>query len=181
MKRITALRLLVAFALAACSSAAAPTPQIVYVTPQPTEAPLSQHPQPSVAPPSPVASPIEVPAVAPAPEPTATADAARVFPAGFVSAREATHHVGTVVMVCGTVASANYAETSNGAPTFLSLDAPYPDNAFTIVIWGEHRASFGGAPEEVFARARVCIKGLIERYNGSAQIVSGGGDIEVYK
>ena len=89
-------------------------------------------------------------------------------------------YVGQVATVCGTVASANYAATSAGAPTFLNLDKPYQNRVFTILIWPEHRASFGGAPEEMFFGARVCITGRVSNYKGVAQIESGGGDIEVY-
>ncbi len=83
-------------------------------------------------------------------------------------------------MVCGKVASANYATTSRGAPTFLNLDAPYPNPVMTIVIWPEHRASFGGTPEVRFAGTSVCIKGLVGNYKGVAQIESNGSDIDVY-
>ena len=186
---VTALTLVAVNMLAACGGQATTLPQsgapatAASAASAPASTPLvAATPTTSATPaPSPVAAPTEAAAVTPAPASTATPKAAREFPAGFVSAREATGHVGKVAMVCGTVASADYVETSNGAPTFLNLDQPYPDQVFTIVIWEEHRASFGGAPEEVFARTRVCIKGLVERYNGIAQIVASGGDIEVYE
>ena len=116
-----------------------------------------------------------------APDPLAAPAASMEFPAGFVPAREAINHVGEVAMVCGKVASAKYATTSTGAPTFLNLDKPYPNPVLTILIWPEHRASFGGAPEERFAGARVCITGFVENYNGVAQIESSGADIEIYQ
>jgi hypothetical protein len=41
-----------------------------------------------------------------------------------------------------------YAERTRGRPTFLNLDKPYPEQVFTILIWGESRAKFG-APEQL--------------------------------
>lgn len=189
MRRSLTALTLVAGLLAACGGQATNPPQSGAPASAATAAsvlastPLAAAtPTPSATPaPSPVAAPTEAAAVTSAPAPTATPKAARKFPAGFVSARAATAHVGQVAMVCGTVANADYAKTSYGAPTFLNLDKPYPDHVFTIVIWEEQRASFGGAPEELFAGARVCIEGLVERYNGIAQIVASGGDIEVYE
>jgi hypothetical protein len=38
--------------------------------------------------------------------------------------------------VCGTVASAHFAARSKGQPTFINLDKPYPNQIFTVLIWG---------------------------------------------
>lgn len=108
-----------------------------------------------------------------------TPPSAQARPADFVSADEARNHFGESARVCGKVVSATYAEASSGSPTFLNLDKPYPDHVFTIVVWEEDRASFGGSPEIRFADANVCITGLVKNYQGVAQIVSRGNDIEV--
>src|SRR5712692_5691208 len=52
---------------------------------------------------------------------------------------EAASHVGESTTVCGLVASATHAARSRGAPTFLNLGKPYPDQIFTAVIWGDDR------------------------------------------
>ncbi len=170
-------------ALPAPSPAATPT-QAPVITPVPAPATTPQataKPKPTATPkPTPVAVSTKAPVITPVPEPTAPPVAAAGLPAGFVSASDAIGHVGQVAMVCGTVASANYAVTSAGSPTFLNLDKPYPNAVFTILIWQEHRASFGGTPERLFFGARVCITGLVSNYRGAAQIESSGGDIEVY-
>ena len=49
---------------------------------------------------------------------------------------EAGQHVGETATVCGVVASGRYSERTRGRPTFLNLDKPYPDQVFTILIWG---------------------------------------------
>jgi len=101
------------------------------------------------------------------------------YPSGSVSAAEAAAHVSTVAKVCGSVASATYAESSSGSPTFLNLDKPYPNEVFTIVIWEEDRALYGGQPEVSFANTRVCIEGFIDLYRGKPQIIADGETIEV--
>lgn len=122
----------------------------------------------------------ETPTVRVTPTPTATPRPPSMFPVGFVAASEAINHLSQVVTVCGTVASTKYAVGSLGSPTFLDLDRPYPANVFTILIWPEHRASFGGAPERLFLGSRVCITGPVSVNKGVAQIVSTGGDVTVY-
>lgn len=93
---------------------------------------------------------------------------------------EAIEHVGEAAVVCGEVVSATYAARSNGQPTFLNLDKPYPNHVFTAVIWGEDRFRFETAPEEAFDEERVCVSGRIETYRGKAQVeVSRPAQIEV--
>ncbi len=64
-----------------------------------------------------------------------------------ISAAEAKDHVGEVATVCGQVASAKSASSTRGRPTFLNLDKPYPEQIFTVVIWGDDRPKFG-RPEQ---------------------------------
>lgn len=88
-----------------------------------------------------------------------------------LSTRQASSHIGENATVCGKVVSTKYADRSNGEPTFLNLDRPYPNHIFTIVIWGEDRAAFG-KPERTYSGKRACVKGLISQYRGRAQIVA---------
>jgi len=84
---------------------------------------------------------------------------------------DAKAHIGEQATVCGTVASATYAARSKGQPTFLNLDKPYPNQAFTVVIWGSDRAKFG-QPETKFKNKRICVTGKIQEYRGGAEIVA---------
>jgi micrococcal nuclease len=84
---------------------------------------------------------------------------------------EAAGHLGEVAIVCGVVASAKQATNVGGAPTFLNLDRPYPDQPFTIVIWGTDRGAFG-KPESTYAGETVCVTGKIEEHRGKPQIVA---------
>jgi endonuclease/exonuclease/phosphatase family metal-dependent hydrolase len=88
-----------------------------------------------------------------------------------IPAGEAVRHVGETATVCGVVASARYARSTRGRPTFLNLDRAYPDQIFTVVIWGGERAAFE-APERKYAGTRICVTGRITSYHGRAEIVA---------
>jgi hypothetical protein len=72
-----------------------------------------------------------------------------------------------VATVCGVVLSKNTAENSNGKPTFINLDRSFPDQTFTIVIWGADAPEVGDFPET----GRVCVTGTIAMYRGNPEIV----------
>jgi hypothetical protein len=88
-----------------------------------------------------------------------------------LTASEAKEHFGETATVCGEVASARYADSTKGQPTFLNLDKPYPNQIFTIVIWGNNRSKFG-APENDYKGKRVCVSGKIMAYAGLPEIVA---------
>jgi len=87
-----------------------------------------------------------------------------------ITPADAKNHIGQRQTVCGVVMSASYAARSSGTPTFLYLDEPYRRHIFMAVIWGEDRRKFG-TPEISLKEKRVCISGLIEKYQGVPQIV----------
>jgi DNA/RNA endonuclease YhcR with UshA esterase domain len=93
-----------------------------------------------------------------------------VWAADRLSASEASAHIGEQATVCGTVASAHYARSSRGAPTFLNLDKPYPDHIFTALIWGDARERFSNPPEMLKGRS-ICVSGMIKAYHGIAEII----------
>jgi DNA/RNA endonuclease YhcR with UshA esterase domain len=83
---------------------------------------------------------------------------------------EAPSHVGETATVCGVVASAKYSTRSQSQPTFLDLDKPYPDEPFTVVIFGIDRAKFG-QPENTLRGKRICATGKIELYKGKPEVI----------
>ena len=89
---------------------------------------------------------------------------------GVLTALQASAHVGEIRTVCDRVASTRFLR-SGRRPTFLNLGHPYPEQDLTVVIWGEDRALFGGAPEEHYRSRRVCVTGRIELYRGRPEIV----------
>lgn len=88
-----------------------------------------------------------------------------------ISAAEAKNHVGERGTVCGQVVSTHYAARSRGNPTFINLDKPYPDQMFTVLIWGSDRPKFGD-PEEMYRNKHICATGKISDYKGVPEIVA---------
>lgn len=88
-----------------------------------------------------------------------------------ITPAEAKDHVGEVATVCGSVASTRYAVSTKGQPTFLNLEKPYPNQIFTVVIWGRHRNKFG-APEREYQGKRICVTGKISDYRDRPEMVA---------
>lgn len=88
-----------------------------------------------------------------------------------ISAGEAKNHVGEKATVCGEVASTHYAARSRGNPTFINLDQPYPNQIFTVLIWGSDRPKFGD-PESTYLGKRICVTGEITLYRGTPETVA---------
>jgi hypothetical protein len=88
-----------------------------------------------------------------------------------ITAVEAADHIGEMAEVCGRVASTAHIAAVKGQPTFLNLEEPYPDQLFTVVIWGSTRTKFDGRPERMFDGKEICVSGRIDRYEGRPQIV----------
>ncbi len=96
--------------------------------------------------------------------------AAPVRGAEPVPAAEASKHVGETITVCGTVAGAAHFDRLKGEPTFLNFGRPYPDQTFTVVIWGDNNRKFESPPHRMFAQREVCVTGTVETYRGKPQI-----------
>jgi hypothetical protein len=56
-------------------------------------------------------------------------------------------------------------------PTFLNLDKPYPNQIFTVVIWGNNRSKFK-TPEEDYKDKKICVTGKITAYDGLPEIIA---------
>ncbi len=84
-----------------------------------------------------------------------------------IPATDAAKHVGENATVCGTIASEHMATSSKGTPTFINLDRPYPNQVFTLLIWGDDKDHVGKMPES----GRICGVGVITEYRGSPEIV----------
>ena len=89
--------------------------------------------------------------------------------ANSYTAYEASFHVGEDATVCGKVVGTYYAKKSKGEPTFLNLDKAYPNQVFTIVIWGEDRTLFKN-PQKRYKGKNICVTGYIESFRGVPQI-----------
>ena len=75
-------------------------------------------------------------------------------------------YIGEYKTVCGKVVSTFYHKRGKGQPTYINLDKAYPNQIFTILIWGSERRYFDGAPEDVYRDKDVCVDGKISSYKG---------------
>jgi len=94
--------------------------------------------------------------------------ASSLLKAQVLTTTEAKDHVGETATVCGLIASENTATSSHGTPTFVNLDQPYPNQVFTVLIWGSDKAEVGPIPKT----GRLCARGTISLYHGSPEIVA---------
>jgi micrococcal nuclease len=90
-----------------------------------------------------------------------------------ITPEDAAKFIGQQKTVCGKVASSHYAARSRGQPTFINLDKPYPNEVFTVLIWGSDRGKFEKPPEEMYAGKEVCVTGMIKSYQGRPEIIVG--------
>ena len=91
--------------------------------------------------------------------------------ARHLTAAQAKDHVGEKATVCGKVVDTHFASRSRGQPTFLNLDERYPNQIFTIVIWGSDRERFGD-PEAKYRDKDVCVTGKITSHRGVPEIAA---------
>ena len=89
----------------------------------------------------------------------------------WVPAAEAARHVGERRTVCGEVASTRYLPSVDGEPTFLNLGRPYPNQVFTVLVWGDDRPRFDRPPEERFRDRRICVTATIRKHRGTPQVI----------
>jgi micrococcal nuclease len=90
--------------------------------------------------------------------------------AATLTAAQARDHIGENATICGAVASATFAAHTQGTPTFLNLDQPYPTHIFTVMIWGNDRPKFS-KPEVIYKGKRLCITGIIKNFRGRPEVV----------
>jgi hypothetical protein len=84
-----------------------------------------------------------------------------------ISSADAKNHTGEKATVCGLVAGKSTAAQSQGTPTFIDLEKPYPNETFTVVIWERDKAAVGTLPSS----GRLCVTGTITDYHGRTEIV----------
>jgi DNA/RNA endonuclease YhcR with UshA esterase domain len=89
----------------------------------------------------------------------------------IISPKDAINHIGQHQTVCGIVASTVYEVRQPGKPTYLNLDQSFPDQIFTIVIWGSERHAFKTPPEVFYNEKSVCVTGTITTFEGIPQII----------
>ena len=89
----------------------------------------------------------------------------------YIAAKDANKHIGEVQTVCDIVASSKLSSQSKKQPTFINLDQPFPNQIFTIVIWGTDRSKFPEPPEDYYMGKKICVKGMIKSFRGKPEII----------
>jgi hypothetical protein len=89
----------------------------------------------------------------------------------YITAGEAKYHVGEKITVCGKVVGIHFVSSGKGQPTFIHFDEQYPNQIFTVLIWGADRPKFG-RPEETYLDKNVCVTGKITIYLRIPEIVA---------
>ncbi|MGA2940240.1 MAG: DNA-binding protein [Syntrophobacteraceae bacterium] len=79
--------------------------------------------------------------------------------------------IGRQETVCGTVVVVHYATRRNGQPTLMNFDQSYPNQMFTVLIWGSDRGKFEKPPEKLYGGKDICVTGMIEDDEGRPEIV----------
>jgi len=80
------------------------------------------------------------------------------------------NHPEKVVTVEGVIVKSYYCQSCKGKPTFLNFHDPY-QGYFSALIWGDDRHKFPSNPESYYLNEKVRVKGEIEVYKGSPEIV----------
>ncbi len=90
---------------------------------------------------------------------------------GQVSAEKAKNYVGNRCTVCGTVVSTRFNASSKSQSTYINLDYIFPNQVFTVVIYGADRINFSYLPEVFLKGKQICVRGEVDQFNGTPQIV----------
>ncbi|MDB5226991.1 MAG: Endonuclease [Bacteroidota bacterium] len=97
---------------------------------------------------------------------------AQDFGKGKINTTQAKDLIGKESCVCGKVVSTKYNENGKTNPTYINLDKKYPDQVFTLMIYGDDRKNFSYKPEEFLQGKTICVKGKIGEYKGTPQIIA---------
>lgn len=89
-----------------------------------------------------------------------------------VKPEELKDHIGDSVKVKGKISGVRYFESAKNSPTLINVGGAYPNQVYTIVIFGEVRKKLGFDPEEKkYAGVMAIVTGKVELYKDKPQIV----------
>ncbi len=86
------------------------------------------------------------------------------LPKNAISTVDAPIFMNQKATVCGKVVSTK--KTKSGS-VFLNLDTKFPDQIFSITIWGKEMKNFSYSPEIELKGKRICVTGVIKDYKGT--------------
>lgn len=94
-----------------------------------------------------------------------------IQPLKYINVADVAKYIGDSVRFCSKVFSARYFESSANKPTLLDVNASYPNQLLSTVIWEQDRKNFAGAPELMYNNKEVCISGVVQLVNNLPQLV----------
>ena len=86
-----------------------------------------------------------------------------------IAPADAASHIGEEATVCGEVTGTKFSDHRKRKPTFIDFGPPHPNQAFTALIWGEHRGKFDYDPESLLGKT-ICVSGTITEFKGKPEI-----------
>lgn len=90
------------------------------------------------------------------------------LPKGKINTIAAKYNIGERACVCGTVVSTKFSEKSSA--TFLNLDKKFPNQIFSVTIWGDNLKNFSYLPADELLNKKVCITGKVEDKDGTPTV-----------
>lgn len=95
--------------------------------------------------------------------------------ASFVSAQETTPTLETIasfegktITICEKVTETR---ETKGGNVLLNFGKPYPNNAFSVIIFKRDRDKFSYNPQEFLQGKTICLTGTVIMYKGKPEIV----------
>ncbi len=89
-----------------------------------------------------------------------------------INTLQAKEYIGKEACVCGKVVSTKYVENGKSNPTYINLDKKFPDQVFTLIIYGNDRSNFSYTPEDFLKGKTICVKGQVGEFKGIPQIIA---------
>jgi endonuclease G len=94
------------------------------------------------------------------------------FGKGKINTLQAKDYIGKETCVCGKVVSTKFSENGKTNPTYINLDKKYPEQVFTVMIFGQDRNNFSYKPEDFLQGKTICVKGKVGEFKGTPQIIA---------
>jgi endonuclease G len=96
---------------------------------------------------------------------------AKNYGKGKINTTQAIGFIGKDACVCGKVVSTKFSENGKTNPTYINLDKKFPDQVFTVMVFGQDRVNFSYKPEDFLQGKTICVKGKVGEFKGIPQII----------
>ena len=93
------------------------------------------------------------------------------FDNGEVGSLQAKYYIGEECTICGTIVSTKYNINGKSNPTYITFDKKYPYTPFYVLILEKDRINFSYSPEKELLNKQICVKGKVNTYNGTPNII----------